>query len=122
MKGSVIIRTPHFCAQINRAHLSWVEQIRTVSAASGEQRTSTLEWRHLGDTQSVKFDVDAAQSDDDLTDYVTIALRIFESIILSNDDVFWTLTDDGWRTAYAPSATVISDIDEEFLGYGSLGR
>jgi hypothetical protein len=119
MNGIVTIRAPHFFAQIHRAQLSWIRQDTSLGDNSP---TSTLVWRHLGD-EPVDFDVDVARSDGDPNDYVEVALRIFESITLTNDDVLWTLGDDGWCPTFLRAAAVaISDIDEEFLGYGSLGR
>jgi hypothetical protein len=120
--GTVIIRAPNRLVQIHRAQLAEVE-------IDDEHEPTIVRWRFIGDSEWNRIDVDVPLDDDDETEYATVAhdLFLFAIADVRRSDVTLTWCDNGnrWEIYYAPepyNAKVDTDLHEDLVGYGSLGR
>ena len=126
MTGIVVIRAPNVLRVIHRAVLSF--------CLVNPRDTTMLQWQPLGDHFLQGFDVDVDENDDK-TDFVAVALEVFESITgpaFCAQNVHWTWTPVPgtgrgiWARSVSPvelpPASTGLDVDMDLVGYGSLGR
>ena len=121
MNGIVIIRSPTELRIIHRSVLSFVV------LKPGKSR---LDWQHIGDHFVLGFEADVLGDDDDETDYAEVAASMYRTItapgICTQDvDWAWDAKTKLWSSYIAPRDLHLGRdqfLDEEHVGYGSLGR
>lgn len=118
MTGVVVFRMPMMLVQLRRSQLALV----TVKG-------SALKWLHIGESKHLELDADVLADDDDTSDYAAIAQAMYDSIANqhTHQNVTWTwnANDKKWNFYVAPLDVNLAGadfIDDEMIGFGSLGR